>query len=284
MFIEALQDALLDSIKVFPFLFLACLFMEYIGHQTEKGYGKRIQRLEQYGPLFGGLLGILPQCGFSSAASGLYARRAITLGTLLSIYLSTSDEMLPILISRAASPILIVQILSLKAFVGIVSGLLADSLIRRKSVGEELRWLHEKEHCRPCKRGGIWISSLRHSLSILLFLFVITSVLNYIILHFGEERLAGLLLNRPVVGEALAGLIGLFPNCAASVLLTELYLEGCMSFSAMMSGLFVGSGVGILVLFRENRGRWKENIGILALLYGAGVTAGWLVLFVQQVF
>ena len=284
MFIEALQDALLDSTKVFPFLFLACLLMEYIGHQTGKSHEKRMQRLGKYGPLFGGLLGILPQCGFSSAVSDLYARRAVTLGTLLSVYLSTSDEMLPILISRAASPALIFQILFLKASVGILSGLLADCIIRRKSAGQKIQGFYEKGSCCHCEGGGIWSGALRHSLSILMFLFVITSVLNYVILHFGEDRLAGFLLNRPVWGEALAGLIGLIPNCAASVLMTELYLEGGMSFSAMMSGLFVGSGVGILVLFRENRGRWKENIGIVGLLYGVGVAAGWAVLLVEHMF
>lgn len=284
MFIEALQDALLDSIKVFPFLFLACLLMEYIEHQAGKSYVRQVQKLDRYGPLFGGLLGILPQCGFSSAVSDLYARRAVTLGTLLSVYLSTSDEMLPILISRAAAPLLIFQILFLKAFVGVLSGLVADCFMRRKRAGLEPQRFHEKRYCCQCEDGGIWAGALRHSLSILLFLFVVTSVLNYAILYFGEERLAGFLLNRPVVGEALAGLIGLIPNCAASVLLTELYLEGGMSFSAMMSGLFVGSGVGILVLFRENRGRWKENIGIVGLLYGVGVAAGWIVLLAEHIF
>ncbi|HBN55526.1 MAG TPA: hypothetical protein DD414_02015 [Lachnospiraceae bacterium] len=281
--IEALQDSLLDSIKIFPFLFLVCLIMEYIGHQAGKNHEKQIRQLNRYGPLFGGVLGILPQCGFSSAASDLYARRIITLGTLLSVYLSTSDEMLPILIARAVPPVRIIQILLLKVFVGVLSGTFIDRLIRtEKPEQRDCSFYSQAGGCQEdC--SGIWCPSLRHSLSILLFLFVITSVLNYIFALYGENRLSGFWLNRPVVGEVLAGLIGLIPNCAASVLLTELYLEGGLSFSAMMSGLFVGSGVGILVLFRENHGRWKENIRIIGLLYGIGVIAGLGILLSQNV-
>ena len=283
MLIEALQDALLDSIKLFPFLYLVCLIMESIGHRAGKNHEEQIRQLNRYGPFFGGVLGVFPQCGFSSAASELYARGIITMGTLLSVYLSTSDEMLTILIARAVPPVRIIQILLLKVFVGVLSGGLTDCLVRKKEPVQKELSLHSQAGCCQEKHGGIWRLALRHSLSILLFIFVITGVLNSIIALCGENRLNGFWLNRPVVGEALAGLIGLIPNCAASVLLTELYLEGGLSFSAMMSGLFVGSGVGILVLFRENRGRWKENIRITLFLYGIGVAAGLGILFFQNI-
>lgn len=284
MLTEALQDSLFDSIKIFPFLFLVCLIMEYAGHWAGKDQENQVRRLNRYGPLFGGLAGIFPQCGFSSAASELYVRRIITLGTLLSVYLATSDEMLPILISKAVPPVRIFQILFLKVLVGVLSGTLADCLIREKVPEQKIGSVSEKKCCCQEKGIGIWLPALRHSLSILLFLFLITGVLNCVIALYGVSRLSSFWLNRPVVGEILAGLIGLIPNCAASVLLTELYLEGGLSFSAMMSGLFTGSGVGVLVLFRENHERWKENIRIVGLLYGIGVITGLCILLLQYAF
>lgn len=275
MLAEALEHSAIESLKLMPFLFLTYLLVEYVEHKINRNYKYQLQGLGKYGPLFGAVAGIFPQCGFSAAASGLYIGRVITLGTLLSVYLATSDEMLPILIARAASPSLILRILLLKVLVGVISGILVDFFFRKTHQKTAVPDDCGHAHCGCGKDGNIVLGALRHSVSILLYLFLITAVLNYFML-FGEGRLSGSLLNRPFIGEALAGLIGLIPNCASSVFLTELYLEGGITFSSMMSGLFVSAGAGLLVLLRENKGRWKENLQIIGLLYGIGVVAGWL--------
>ena len=280
---EAVTDALADTIKLLPFLFLTYLAMEYIEHKMENSWEERVRKFHKYGPVFGGFCGILPQCGLASVASNLYAGKVITLGTLLAVYLATSDEMLPILLSRAVPGLFIVRVLLLKLVVAVLAGVFIDRFVSKERPKQMIHSICEQDHCCCGRKGGIFLSACRHSLSIFLFLLLVTIALNWVILLFGEDALAGFVLNRPLLGEALAGIVGLIPNCAASVVLTELYLEGGMSFAALMSGLFVGAGVGLLVLFRENRSHWKENIKVTALLYGTGVVAGWCITFLQYV-
>lgn len=270
---DVISDTLLDVVKLLPFLFLTYLAMEYLEHRTGNKAEALIKKAGRFGPVIGGLLGIVPQCGFSAAASNFYAGRVITLGTLMAIYLSTSDEMLPILISEQAPLGLIIKILLAKAAIGMIAGLVIDFVLRRKGV-EEHAHIHEiceHEHCH-CEKG-IFRSALSHTAQISLFILLITFALNLIFHFAGEEALAGLLLNRPVLGPLLASLVGLIPNCAGSVAITQLYLEGVIGIGAAMAGLLTGSGVGLLVLFRVNHNR-KENLGILALLYGIGVCVG----------
>lgn len=270
---DIISDTLLDVVKLLPFLFLTYLAMEYLEHRTGNKAEALIKKAGRFGPVIGGLLGIVPQCGFSAAASNFYAGRVITLGTLMAIYLSTSDEMLPILISEQAPLGLIIKILLAKAAIGMIAGLVIDFVLRRKGV-EEHAHIHEiceHEHCH-CEKG-IFRSALSHTAQISLFILLITFALNLIFHFAGEEALAGLLLNRPVLGPLLASLVGLIPNCAGSVAITQLYLEGVIGIGAAMAGLLTGSGVGLLVLFRVNHNR-KENLGILALLYGIGVCVG----------
>lgn len=219
-----------------------------------------------------------PQCGFSAAASNLYAGRVITLGTLLAVFLSTSDEMLPILVSEQVNASVILKLLGLKVLVGMVVGLLVDLSVGGKKRHGEMESGHmdighvcEHEHCR-CE-DGIVKSALRHTLNIFLFLILITLLLNILIYFAGEGFLAALILNKPLLGHMIAGLVGLIPNCASSVILTQLYLEGVMGLGVMMAGLFAGTGVGLVVLFRMNDNK-KENAKILLLLYATGVAAG----------
>lgn len=271
--LHIIEETLLDSIKLIPFLFLTYLAMEYLEHKTSEKTEKMIKKAGKWGPLIGGTLGAVPQCGFSAAASNLYAGRVITLGTLISIYLSTSDEMLPILISEQAGLGLIGKILLLKIAIGMAAGFLIDLLITRKHI-EEHYHIHDicaKEHCH-CEKG-IFRSAVRHTLQITLFIMAVTFALNLVLSFGGEEALASVLLNRPVLGPVIAGAVGLIPNCAASVVITQLYLEGAMSFGTMMAGLLSGAGIGVLVLFRVNRNK-KENIKIIALLYAIGVLGG----------
>lgn len=276
--LDIILDTLSDSIKLLPFLFLTYLAMEYLEHKTGEKLQNTIRRSGRWGPVAGSVLGAFPQCGFSAAASNLYAGRIITLGTLLSIYLSTSDEMLPVLISENAGIGMIIKILVVKILIGMAAGLIIDTVIRHlsKNRDEELRIEHlcEQHHCH-CEEG-ILKSALHHTIEIFLYLLLISFVLNLLIGMIGEDFLAGLILNRPVIGELAAGLIGLIPNCAASVVITQLYLKGVLSAGAMMSGLLSGAGVGILVLLRVNDMR-KENARIIGLLYVIGVLAGMLI-------
>lgn len=273
---EVVSDTLLDCGKLIPFLFLTYLAMEWLEHKAGQKTWEFIKRSGRLGPVPGALLGAVPQCGFSAAASNLYAGRVITMGTLLAIYLSTSDEMLPVLISESADPVLILRILALKVAIGMTVGLLVDFLCRGRQTGKEEGSIHEmceRDHCHCGEKKGIWRSALRHTLQITAFLLAITFALNLAIYFVGEEALAGLILNRPAAGSLLAGLVGLIPNCASSVVITQLYLQGAMSFGAMMSGLLVGAGVGLLVLLRSNTDR-KEDLKIIGILYAIGVLSG----------
>lgn len=282
--LDVVLDAIIDSIKLLPFLFITYLIMEYIEHKTSKKTQNIIKKSGKFGPILGGLLGIFPQCGFSAAAANLYVGRVITLGTLIAIFLSTSDEMLPILISEAAPISLILQILAIKLVIGIIAGLAIDfitQLIKNKkqtpenNTEEEIANICEHEHCH-CKKEGIIKSSIKHTLNIFIFILIISVVINIIIYFIGEENLSNLILNIPIVGTLIAGIVGLIPNCAGSVILTQLYLEQLISFGSMIGGLLVGSGIGILVLFRVNK-NLKENLKILSILYIVGVICGILI-------
>lgn len=270
--LDVILDSLIDTLKLIPFLFLTYLAMEFLEHRTgEKAQGL-IRKAGRLGPVLGGVLGIVPQCGFSTAASNLYAGRVISLGTLMAIYLSTSDEMLPILISAQAPAEMILKILLVKAAMGAAAGLLIDIMTRRKQEeGSRIHDICEHEHCH-CEEG-VLRSAISHTAQIALFILLVTFALNLALFFAGENVLANLLLNRPVLGPVLSGIVGLIPNCAGSVVITQLYLQGAMGFGAALAGLLTGTGVGMLVLFRVNHHR-TENLKILGLLYLLGVAAG----------
>ena len=276
--LEIIEDTLIDSIKLIPFLFITYLIMEYIEHKTKDKTKEAIKKSGKFGPLIGGVLGIVPQCGFSVSATNLYAARVITLGTLIAVYLSTSDEMLPIFISEAVPVTTILKILGVKLLIGVVAGFIIDFVIRLVNKGkqeeEKIIDLCEKEHCH-CEKG-IVKSALKHTINIFIFILLFTFILNVIIYLIGEETIAGFLRNQPVFGPVIAGIIGLIPNCASSVLLTQMYLENVISAATMISGLLVGAGVGLAVLFKTNKGI-KQNLKITALLYVIGVLSGILI-------
>lgn len=220
--------------------------------------------------------GIFPQCGFSAMAANLYAGRIITFGTLIAIFLSTSDEMLPILFSEAVPIDVILKILFIKLIIGMLAGFIIDFVIR-KGMGQEeenkITQVCEHEHCH-CEEGGILKSSFKHTINVFIYIFMISFILNTVIyLIGGEDNLANFILNKPILGPILAGIIGLIPNCASSVVLTQLYLSGVITVSTMLSGLLVGAGVGILILCKVNK-NVKENVKIIGLLYVIGVIVG----------
>lgn len=280
--IDIIQDTLIDSGKLFPFLFVTYLILEFLEHKTGDKSKKIIKQSGKFGPILGSILGIFPQCGFSTAASNFYAGRIITIGTLIAVFLSTSDEMLPILISEQAPISLILKILLIKLIIGIIVGFLIDivlNLLKKNNTSEnEIEHLCEHEHCH-CEDENIFKSSLIHSIHIFIYILIITFVLNLIIYFIGEDNISAVLTSNTFFGPIIASLIGLIPNCASSVILTKLYLENVLSISTMISGLLVNAGVGLLVLFRVNK-NLKENIFITILLYLIGVISGFILSFI----
>ena len=272
---EIIIDSVIDSIKLLPFLFLTYLFMEWLEHKTGSAARNRIRTAGKLGPVWGGLLGVIPQCGFSAAASSLFTGRVITVGTLIAVYLSTSDEMFPIMISNAVPAVTIIRILACKAAIGIISGLIVEYVythILKKQEGDlDIHEICEEERCN-CEHGLI-SSAATHTLKVFVYIFLISLALNIIIGLVGEETLAGLFTGAPIVGELIAALVGLIPNCASSVVITQLYLEHIIGAGAMMAGLLVNAGVGLLILFRLNHDR-VQNLKIIGTLYGLGVFWG----------
>lgn len=278
-FVDIFIEAGTDTLKLVPFLFLTYVLMEWLEHRTGSRTQAAIRRAGKAGPLLGGVIGVFPQCGFSAAASNLYSGGLITAGTLVAVFLSTSDEMLPIFISEAVPAGTILRILATKVVIGVICGFALDFLyhgiLRRQIRYRNIHTMCESEHCK-CEEG-IFPSALRHTSQITVFIFLITLLLEAVLEGLGEEALFGLLLDQPVIGELIAGLIGLVPNCASSVVITQLYLEQVIGAGPMMAGLLINAGVGILVLCRMNRRRVKQNLGIIAYVYLAGVAWGILI-------
>lgn len=275
---HALEHTLKDSILVILVLFITYLVMEYLEHQTGNKMQNMVQKAGSLGPVLGALVGAVPQCGFSAAASNLYAGRLISMGTLIAIFLSTSDEMLPVMISAHAPMELIGGVLLTKIIVGMAAGFVIDFIFRNQKLEQEsIHEVCEQEQCH-CEEGIVH-SALKHTVQVGAFILLISFALNLVLEVLGEDVLAEFLLNRPILGPVLAGLVGLVPNCAASVVITELFMEGVLGIGAMMAGLLVGAGVGLLVLFRVNHHR-LENIKIVGILYFVGVLAGIVIEFI----
>lgn len=273
---DILCDALLDSLKLLPFLLVTYLVMEYLEHKTSTKTRAVVRKAGRLGPLAGSLAGVFPQCGFSAAAANLYAGGVVSAGTLLAVFLSTSDEMLPIFISESVNTQIILTILAMKIVLGMVTGFLVDFIFRLRPSMLRYKDIHtmcESEHC-GCEKS-VFKSAVRHTVKIIAIIFVVSALLNFFIVLCGEDRLVRMMTGQPFLGPVLAGIVGLIPNCASSVTITQLYIHRLISFGSMMSGLLVGAGVGLLVLFQVNK-KWRENMLILGVLYVSGVTWGLL--------
>lgn len=269
---EVILDTIVDSLKLIPFLLVAFLIIELLEHKLNNKTKNIITKSKKIGPIIGSLLGVIPQCGFSVMATNLYITRIITLGTLISIYLSTSDEMLIIMISEKVEISLILKILLIKIFFGIVYGLIIDKIINKKKKDKETNYeLCDEEHC-DCNHS-ILLSAIKHTLHITLFIFIITLIINTIFTLLGDNYLSKILLNNSTLSSFITSLIGLIPNCAASVILTELYLNSTISLGALIEGLLTSSGSSLLVLIKNNKNQ-KENLSIILLLYALGVLSG----------
>ena len=278
-FTHALEHTFEESIGLLPFLLITYLIMEVIEDKIGEHAQAFVQTSGKLGPVVGGILGAFPQCGFSAAAASLYAGHVITRGTLIAIFLSTSDEMLPIMISNKVPMDMIFRVLGMKVVIGIIGGFLVDILLHiiRKQPRHHVDIHHmcDHDHCH-CEEGSVVKSAVIHTLQIFLFILLIIFAFNFVIELVGEESLSNFILNQPMLGSLVTGLVGLLPNCASSVVITQLYLDGAMSLGAMMSGLLVGAGVGLVVLFKTNDSM-RENLELTGMLYAIGVVAGVLI-------
>lgn len=276
---DIIMDTLIDGLKIIPFLFIAFLIIELIEHKLSNKNKELISKTGRFGPLFGSVLGIFPQCGFSVLTTNLYVTRIVSLGTLISVYLSTSDEMLPILLSQNVSILLIFKILLIKVFIGMTSGFIIDFILRKKDSGTiDYKICHEENcHCKD----HLLLSVIKHTLHITLFLIVTTFFLNLLVEYTGILDTNNIIANNPF-SILVTSLIGLIPNCGASVMITTLYVKEVISFAALISGLLTGSGVALLVLFRSNK-KLSENILILSLIYSIGVITGLVIELVSYI-
>ena len=267
-----------DTLLLFPFLFATYLVLEALEARVGGALESFLERARSVGPAAGALAGAIPQCGVSAAAASFYAGGVITAGTLLAVFLSTSDELVPVLVSSRMPVSLIWKIVGIKAAAAlgvgfVVNGVLAVVRHTRREVS--VHELCEHSHCGCTGRKGILVPALIHTLEIFAFIVVISGAIELCMHYFGEESLNALCLNRPFFGELASGALGLIPNCAVSVAGAELYMKGAMSAGALMASSFTGSGLGLLVLFRTNRSI-RENLAVLSTLYVSGVVLGWL--------
>ena len=277
--LDIILDTLLDTLKLMPFLFIAFLIIELIEHKLNNKNKKVLTKSKKYGVILGSLLGVIPQCGFSVMATNLYITRIITLGTLISVYLSTSDEMLPILISQKAEPSIIIKILLIKVLFAIIYGIIIDFIISKTKKKEQENYqICDEEHCH-CE-NGIFKSALKHTLNISIFILIINFIINIIFTYVGEDFLSKLFLKDTIFSPFITSLIGLIPNCGASVILTELYLNNAINLSSLISGLLTGSGTALIVLFKGNKSV-KENLLIVLLLYLLGAFSGIIIELIE---
>lgn len=278
LFIDIVKDTLFDCLKLIPFLFFAFLLLEALEHHASERINNALASSGKAGPVIGSLLGCIPQCGFSVFSANLFSNGVITIGTLIAVYLSTSDEAVIIMLSHPEKKLEIFKLLAVKVIIGVIFGYLID-LIFRKHPGPEK---HIEDHCHECgcndEHGGIFKPALHHTLKTLIFLVIIVFILNFAVEWLGIERLGKLLLSNSVLQPFISALIGLIPNCAASILITELYLEGVISFASVVAGLCTGAGAGLIVMFRENH-HIKENLKVVGLLYACAVISGLVISF-----
>ena len=268
--LDILLDTFLDSLKLLPFLLITYLLMEYLEHKSLKSNTRLMEKSGKLGPLWGSILGVLPQCGFSVASSNLYVSRVISLGTLISIYLSTSDEMLVVLLSKSVSIKILLLLVILKVLVGMSFGFLIDFLFRKKNNNFDSE-LCEREDCH-CG-SNIFTSSIKHTFNTYIFILGVTFLFNVLTSFVSMDKVSLFLRNFSFLTPFILGVIGLIPSCASSVIITELFLDNVISLGSALAGLFANSGVALAVLFRNNKNR-KENFLILGILYIISVVSG----------
>ena len=300
--IGALWEAILDSLKIFPVLFLVYLLIEYLTHRKKESFYNSLKKNSKFGPTFGALLGCLPQCGFSAVMADMFNHKYISIGTLIAVFISTSDEAIPILLAHPDKYLTLIFLIIFKLIFALVFGYLfylieklilkskKTNIVGAQKTSEDYlkshdckideEHIHAHHHHKPsencdCCSENIFLSALKHSAIILLYIFIANVVINFIFVFVGEETLISILTGSKILQIVLAPLIGLIPNCVSSVVLIELYLSGGLIFPALIGGLCAGSGVGLIILFK-NKTNFKQNILIVFCLYLIGVISGGL--------
>lgn len=302
---HVLEHSIEDTLYLIPFLFVTYLAMEWLEHKAGDKAEEAVRRAGATGPVVGAVVGIVPQCGFSAAAATLWAGRVITLGALFAVFLSTSDEMLPIFLAEQVDPMTILKIMGVKLMIGMIMGFVVDAVVRlARRDREKLRihelcerdhchcngecdaceqnpelaydYQHDEEHEHHHEHSSILRSALKHTAQVTVFIFLITLVLDGALEVVGEDAIGAFLGSNPVLSVFGSALVGLIPNCAASVVIAQLYVDGALGAGAMMAGLLVSAGVGLLVLFRTNR-QVRQNLIVLAGLWATGVFWGLII-------
>lgn len=275
LFLGVLADAAVDTAKMLPFLFGVYLLIEYFEHKASDRLPNLLRKLGPFGPIGGAALGCIPQCGFSVAASNLYSGRLISLGTLIAVFVATSDEAVPILLSHPEGAKKILPLIGIKIIIAIAAGIAVDLIVRltkgrRNEEAEPYRDLCED--C-GCDEHGVVYSAIMHTVKITVFVFAASLILGLGIELLGEDSIKRILMTDSPLQPFITALIGLIPNCAASVVLTDLYAAGSLSFGSVIAGLSTGAGLGLMVLFKANK-NLKENLSVAAALYLIGALAG----------
>jgi hypothetical protein len=291
---EILKEALIDSIKLMPVLFLAYFVIELIEYKYALKLRQRLQRANKFASVWGAILGVFPQCGFSSLASALFANKLIGFGTIAAVFISTSDEAVPILLADTKNAYIIIQLILIKIAMAIICGFLIDILIKRKTISQSLD-CHSHDcvksshhHDIPLNETGccghhiaetkqnpkeLLLHPIKHTIRITIYILIISAAIGYIFSIISEDSIRLFLSNQGFLQIIFAAIFGLIPNCIASVTITDFYLSGILTFPAMLSGLITSAGVGYLVLFRENKNT-KENLAVVLIVLISAVIAG----------
>lgn len=289
---EALLDALIDTAKMIGILYLVYLLVSYLEHHNNQKFHRFMQRTQKAGPFMGAVLGIVPQCGFSAVMSDLFSKHKITIGTLVAVFIATSDEAIPILISYPEFYKSLIILLGIKFIYAIAVGYAMDGIValvhKKRGEKQEHNEVLEKghdcehdDHCDHCDThhccaDNIFLDALKHTAIIAAFVFIATAIINIIMFYVGTEGMTNALMSLSIFQPLVAAAIGLIPNCCASVVLLELFIKGGLSFGSLVAGLCAGSGVGILVLFKQNKSI-KQNLLILAICYVTGAALGMII-------
>lgn len=272
MILDVFIESILDCIKMLPFLFAAFLIIEYVEHHSSAVIERMLKNERYAGPVVGAVLGCFPQCGFSAIASSFYASGVVSLGTLLAVFLATSDEAILVLLGNPGHMKEVMALIGAKLVIAVIAGYLIDAVYLRRS--HKTKDIHDMcGHCGCEHSLNVWMPALKHTGKLFIYIFLISFVLQLVLESVGVETLSQVFLKNSMGQVFLTALIGLIPNCGASVMLTELYLSGIISFAATVAGLCTGAGVGLLVLFRFNK-PMKENFMIVGLLYVLAAVSG----------
>jgi len=299
--IEILLDALIDTAKMIPLLLIIYVGIELIEYKFGNAIRQKVQKAGKAGPALGAIAGTFPQCGFSVVTAALYTQRLVTIGTFLAVLLSTSDEAIPVMLSQPDKIHLIWPLLLTKVIIALVAGYAVDLIFRKSNqktlahINSYAKGADEKSHhheivveepacCGHCTSPSakkfdyheiIW-HPIKHTAKILLFIFLVSATINLLVFYIGQETVASLFLGHTFWQPFIAALVGLIPNCAASVAITQLYLQGTISYGAVIAGLSASGGLGILVLFKEDKDK-KDIFKVVSLLFAISVLAGLLI-------